>query len=72
LKVALKHEVICKAFAVHEGQRSGGPGWTILFRLAHVCPECPTKDIWRAVTMDEHGEGVRLERGPFHAKVNNQ
>ena len=71
-EVARKHEVLCKAFAVHEGGPSGRSGWTILFRLAHVCPECPTRDTWRAVTMDEYGNNVRLERGPFHSKSNKR
>ena len=72
LEMALKHEVLCKAYAVHEGRTSGRSGWTILFRLAHVCPECPIDNIWRAVTMDEYGQDVRLERGPFYSKANKK
>jgi hypothetical protein len=66
-KMVMKHELICKAYAVHEGRTSGRSGWTIIFKLAHVCPECPTDNILRAVTMDQNGRNVHLERMPFHS-----
>ena len=64
-KMALKHEVHCEAVAVYEGRTSDRSGWTIIFKLAHVCPECSTNNILRAVTMDQYGRKVRLERRPF-------
>ena len=67
-KMAVKHELLCKAYAVHERRTSGRSGWTIVFRLAHVCPECPIDNIWRAVTMDQYGQKVGLERLPFHSE----
>ena len=65
-KTALEHELDCRAFAVYPERPENQPGWTVLFRLRYSCPECPQANRWRAVTMNEYGDEIRLLPGPFH------
>lgn len=64
----VKKILLPKASYIFKGRKSDQHGWTAVFRLKHTCPECDQSKIWRAVTMDEYGDDVRMERGYYRFK----
>lgn len=60
--------ILPKAIYIFNERRGGKQGWTAVFRLKHTCPDCDQSKIWRAITMDEYGNNVRMERGFYRFK----
>jgi hypothetical protein len=64
----IRKVLLPKAFYIFRGKKGDRQGWTAVFRLKHTCPECDQSSIWRAVTMNEFGNDVRMARGFYRFK----